>query len=375
MQDQGKNLLIGVFVLAAVAIVVFILLFLHPYTGDEGQVLHVRFTDIDKVNVGTRVLFAGKPVGEVVKITENSAALDRRVSLKGDVYIFELTLAIDSGIKVFSSDQIYLQTAGLLGEKSVAIDPQPAKPGQELHLITKDEIVYAEQIGTVEQTFNEIKTLAAKFDVLLDTIQNVFGELKDRKMWENIANTAENLSEFTGNLVDSWKEIEESINNIAKTSANTRDISDKVVMGEGTIGKLFVKDDMYLRLTSLLSKGETVFDDINHYGLLFQNDKGWQRLRARRLNLMNQLSTPQEFRNFFNDELNQIQTSLSRVSQVMEKSAECTISNNMNQCLSENPEFNKVFSELLRKVGVLEESIKLYNNEIIKHEVKKTELH
>ena len=66
-----------------------------------------------------------------------------------------------------------------------------------------------------------------------------------------------------------------------------------------------------------MSKAETVLDDMSHYGLLYQNDKRWQRLRARRANLVTRLSEPQEFRNYFNDELNEINTSLSRLSHVI----------------------------------------------------------
>ena len=55
MADQFKNLMIGIFVTAAAAIIVFILMFLHPRIGDEGKILHVHFSDIDKITIGTRI--------------------------------------------------------------------------------------------------------------------------------------------------------------------------------------------------------------------------------------------------------------------------------------------------------------------------------
>ena len=42
MADQLKNFMIGLFVTAAVGVVIFILMFLHPRIGDEGRILHVR---------------------------------------------------------------------------------------------------------------------------------------------------------------------------------------------------------------------------------------------------------------------------------------------------------------------------------------------
>lgn len=366
MQDQMKNMLIGIFIITAIAIIVFMVIFLHPYSGDEGQLLRVRFTDIDKVSVGTRVTFAGKPVGEVTKIEVLPEVRLGRTEKNGDVYVYQLTLAVDSNLKVYNSDKISLRTSGLLGEKAISIDPEPIKPGQKLRLIN-DEIIYAQGTGSVEDTFNEFKQVADKLDTVLDLVTDALQELKERGLWENVANAAENISEITSKFAEKWPDVEDAIVNLSETTANTRDITDKINAGEGTLGRLLSSDEMYLRTNSILSKGETIMDDINHYGILFHLDKGWQRLRARRLNLMQKLRTPQEFRNYFNDEINQISTSISRVSMVLDKS-ECY------PCLMENCEYQKVFAELLRRVESLEESVKMFNIQAMDCEVKKTEL-
>lgn len=369
MGDKAKNLLIGLFVTAAFAIIVFVLMFLHPYIGDEGQILRARFPDIEKVSIGTRVLFAGKPVGEVVAIHTLKEVSEGRKMRKGEIYVYELELAVDSSVVVYNTDIFSLRTAGLLGEKMISIDPEPPEPGQELRVVNK-EIIYAEEVGTVEDTFKEFKEVADKFDIALTAITDTFEELKERNLWEKVANVAENLSDITSRLSEQWSHVEDSINNIAETTANTVDISNNIKEGKGTIGRLVSTDDLYLRTSSLLSKGETTLDDINHYGILFHLDKGWQRLRARRMNLMMKLSTPQEFRNYFNDEVNQISTSLSRVSMLLDKIDGYP----MYPYLMDDREFKKVFSELLRRVEGLEESLKMYNTQLVDSEVQKTEL-
>lgn len=366
MPNQMKNLLIGIFTAAALAIIVFMVLFLHPYVGDEGQNLRVRFTDIDKVSVGTRVLLAGRPVGEVKSIKVLDEIRKARIERNGDVYVYELDLGVDSSLKVYNTDRISLRTSGLLGEKSVSIDPEPPEPGQKLRIVN-DEILYAEGTGSVEDTFKELKEVGNKFDLALDLVIDALQELKDRQTWENVANTVENMSEISTRLSESWNDVEDTIVNLAETTSHTRDIAEKVAAGEGTMGKLLSKDDLYLRTTSLFAKGETIMDDMNHYGLLFHLDKGWQRLRARRMNLLAKLQTPQEFRNFFNDEVNQISTSLSRVGMVLDKS-ECY------PCIMEDTEYQKVFSELMRRVESLEEALKMYNIQVVDTEVRKTEL-
>jgi len=390
MVDQMKNLLIGLFVVAAIAVVIFTFTFLHPYIGDEGTTLRVRFTDIDKISVGTRVALAGKPIGEVVKIQEVKEALKKRVGRNGNIYSYELVLKIDSSINVFNTDEISLRTSGLLGERSILITPHPPLPDQKLRIVN-DEIIYAEEAASVEETFKDLSGVADKFDLALDAITEAFNTLRDEKLWENLGAIAENMKDITTSLNEpnqwsellanihdvshraknSWNTVDESLDHIASTFANTSDVMEKVSQGEGSFGKMLVKDDLYLKTSSILSKAETTMDDVNHYGLLFHLDKGWQRLRARRMNLLQKLKTPQEFRNFFNDEVDQISTALSRVSMVLEKSKFCSP---QYPGIMNCPEYIKVYGELLRRVEGLEEALQMYNQQIVDTEVKKTEL-
>ncbi|MCB1149062.1 MAG: MCE family protein [Chlamydiia bacterium] len=336
MLQQSKNFMIGLFVIVALAVITYILLFLHPESGDRGQVLKVRFTDIDKINIGTRVLFAGFPVGEVTNIEEVEGARLHAVDAPDDdVYIYQLTLRIDSGVVVYTTDLVTPTTSGLLGEKQVLISPRPPKAGVELVRVT-DQTLFAEPAASVENAIRSIGEVAEKINAGLAT-------LEQEKFWENLAGTAQNIEEVTA-AINQPEEISKFVENL----------------NSGTIGKLFSSEDLYLRLTSVISKGETVMDDINHYGLLFNTSKEWQRLRARRMNLLAELSSPQEFTNYFNDEVNQIATSISRVGQVI--SDGCCPGVWSNVC---SREFEDVFADLLRRIEGLESHIKLLNQQIV----------
>lgn len=398
MTDQLKNIIIGIFVVTACIIVIFLMLFLHPSTGDEGQILHVRFSDIDKVNNGTRVTFAGKPVGEVIEIRDFE---DGRLGPKdayGNVYIYELTLALDTGVEVYDTDEITLRTSGLLGERSVAIVPKAPPIGVTPHLVQKDEIIYAVESGSVEQTMKEFKEVADKVDVVLDNLSSTLDEIRAQELWRKIGNTAQNLSEITAalnkpekltgiidhvedftsqiakRLPSSWDSVDDSLKNVKAAVSNARDLSEtakKIVTnlseGKGTAGKILVDEGLYLDLKAVLSKANIVADDVNHYGLLFHLDKGWQRLRARRMNLLQKLSTPQQFTNYFNDEVDQISTSLSRVSMVLDRlSCYCN--------LLDDAEFTKVFADLLRRIEGTEEALKMYNQQLMENDMRSIEI-
>lgn len=394
MAEQAKNILIGLLIIAAIAVLIFAFFFIHPFMGDRAKVLKVRFTDIDKINVGTRVNFAGKAVGEVVEIRELHDIREQRRDRKGDVYAYELILEVDSGVTVYKTDEISIRSSGLLGERSIAITPKPFVPGQPPILIT-DQVIYAEPVGSVEDTLEEFSKLSGKIDQLLEEILNAVSQLNQQDIWTKLTKTVENISEITTalnkkeawegivtnlhklseRLPKSWDIVDESLENLLIASVNVRSISetgqivlnsskemvDRVALGQGNLGRLLVGSDLYLQMKALLSQGGTLLDDVSNYGILFHLNKRWQRLHARRLNLMNKLANPNEFSRFFNCELNAISSSLSRVGMLLreEESLPCPLR------LLCNPEYTHAFSELLQRVEAIEESLSMYNEQMI----------
>jgi len=382
--------MIGIFVVAAISLIVFIILFIHPTVGNEGKKMLVRFSNIDKVNVGTRVTFGGKPVGEVVAIRELFDPENPRPAYNGVVYIYELTLAIDSGVDVFNTDEVSLRTSGLLGDKSVNITPLPPKKSEIVKPLTGNEIIYAYEGGSVEETLKDLKEVSDKIEKAFDAATVILNNITDTKLVENVSGTFKNTKNITGALneprkwndiltnaddvvrsaADSWPKVDRTLDNMIAATDNAMVVATNVREGKGSFGKIIMSDDLYLQLSSLLSKGEVVLNDVNHYGVFFHSDKNWQRLRARRVNLLQTLCSPQEFRNFFNDEVDQITTALARVNMVLEETGglEC------DPCLVSNFEFSKVFSELLRRTEEIEENLQLYNTQLNECRVYKTEL-
>jgi phospholipid/cholesterol/gamma-HCH transport system substrate-binding protein len=412
MASSVKNILIGIFVLLALAIIVFMILFLHPSVGDNAKTLHVRFSNVDKVNVGTRVTYAGRPVGEVVSIVELPDARTEETH-NGDIYVYELTLKVDSGVRVYNTDNLSIRTSGLLGEKNVEIDPMPVKPGEKLFLV-EDQILYAVPSGSVEETLKQFGDLSGKFQVVLSdlhemmesikkenivgnlskTVQNAVGvsealnqpekwnrifnnvvSLTERahQSWTTLDDTLHNFQQFSGQIKHSWSSVDNALIDFRQGSAqfnqgakefnaaftNLGTIMDATAKGKGTIGQLFVRDDLYLNLKSILHKGETIFNDIKQFGVLFQLDKKWQRLQARRTRLLQRLSDPVKFANYFNNEVDQISTSLSSVSMVLNE-AECYPYSLLN-----TPEFTCRFTELLKRVNEMEDSLQMYNEQVV----------
>src|SRR5579872_1061424 len=175
MTEQSKNILIGLFVAAAITIMVGMILFLEPTVGDGKKTLNVRFANIAGISVGTRVTFAGKPVGEVVHIKEISSAREETPDDTGRVFLYQLTLKIDSSAAVYETDEIAIRTSGLMGEKSVAILPKALPKGKPAKIIT-DQIVYANSVDSLENTFTQISKVAGRVDAAVNRFDNWFNE-------------------------------------------------------------------------------------------------------------------------------------------------------------------------------------------------------
>lgn len=388
MPTSVKNILIGIFVIAAVSVITFIILFLHPSVGDNAKTLHVRFTDIDKVTVGTRVTFAGKPVGEVVSIHELPDVRTGRTSRRGDVYVYELVLKVDSGVDVFNTDQIVLRTSGLLGEKNIEINPLPLKPGEKLENV-ENQILYAEQTTSVEETMKEFATISKKFGTVLEDVHTILGDIQKEEIVKKVSQSAQNVLDITGalnqpkdlsetvsnihhlteNALESWKTLDKTLDSFSQAGEHTAALTDKANQmvtyaqeGKGTLGRIVMSDDLYLRLKSIFHKGEMVMDDMNQYGILFHLNKKWQRTQANRLRLLDKLSSPEAFSNHFNNEMDQISNSLFQVSSVMNESE------NYPQALYHNTQYQESFADLLKKVEGVEDSLKMYNEQVIAEE-------
>jgi len=352
MNEQHKNMLTGIFVIAACCLVVAIILFLEPEVGDGKKALHVRFSNISKIYVGTRVVWAGRPVGEVIAINQIPDAREEKTDNLGRLYFYDLTLKLDSSVDIYSHDLICIQTAGLLGDKSIAIIPRPAPKGQA-HYIVNDTTLYADALDPIENAFNEMSLVSQQ-------MQNTLNEVN---LW------MENFGHDTGralqNFGSSMGKVEEMINKLdhsqffektAECVNNLSVISDKMAKGEGSLGRMLDEDSLYLRLENLLGKADTLMEDVNHYGLLFHTNRGWQRLRTQRMNKLTDSKSPKAIASILAYEINDINTAMTRLQ---------NLASNLEVDSKEKQDFAKVFLELQGRAKNLLDNIRVLTQSLV----------
>ncbi|MFA5250472.1 MAG: MlaD family protein [Parachlamydiales bacterium] len=379
MAERSKTLLIGLFVAIAMASSIYLIMFLKPAIGDGKKLLKVRFSNIANINVGTRVTVSGKPVGEVAAIEAVESARSGATDELGRVYFYLLTLKVDSRVEIYNTDEIVIATTGLLGEKSIAIIPKAPIKDQVPKIIT-EQIIFANSVEPLEKVIHEISSLAERLQGAVDDVDawfveneeelsfavrsfgdafnqiNLLAESANKEQLASSLKTA--MDAFTANM-DYLKEMLKEAKDKAMMAKfdnildNFKKITTTIADGEGTIGKLIQSDDFYLRISAVMNKVDTLMNDINHYGLMFQYDRHWQRIRTKKMNLLNSLSTPAEFKGYFENEADNINTSLGRLTVLMEKAEKA----------QDKEPLQKNFRDLMRKVEHLLDALKLYNQD------------
>ncbi len=400
MTDRWKNILIGSFVASALALGVLLVFFLKPTVGDGHQSLQVRFANIAGINKGTRVMYAGKPVGEVAQIALVPNARVDATDKDGRVYSYQLTLRYDSRIKVFETDEIAIRTTGLMGEKSIAILP---KPSDKKEPTAKKHLFYANSVDPLENTISRIGKVAMKAEESIDrfddwfgqnapvishavasiggaaqSLDGVLGQVHDINLVPSVKTSVdtltdnlsliksafiddEMLSRFSG-LIGELSQTAKILNTDGAQALNNIDkITRDLATGSGTLGRFIANDDFYLRLNSLMSKSETLMNDINHFGILFQYNKTWQRSRTKRANLLKSLDSPNEFKTYFEGEIDSINVALGRIGELMNRAEQ----DDEKVKIVQSDAFRRDFAELLRQVQSLGDSLKLYNQDLV----------
>lgn len=332
MRDNIKNITIGSMVVGAFILLTWILLFLHPSFGDGKFKIHARFDDIEKISVGSRVAYAGKPVGKVTHIDLLDEE-ERKVSTT-PLYLYDVLLAIDSHVKVYDCDEITLGTSGLMGERFISIVPKRPKK-KPATLLAQNAIVFALPAFSAEDTFTQVNAAAEKAEKTIEILADVLEQNQ-----QNIQDTLKSFKSAASELDTFLQSANDS-----KLIQNFAQVVQNLSSGEGSFGKFVAHDDFYFMTVALMNKFDFLMNDINQYGILFHLDKAWQREQKRRVEEVSGLNSPEEFKAFLNTEMDKVNTAMRKLSLAYEKS-------------SDKPEFKKSYRALLAQLDSLQGTLK-----------------
>lgn len=379
-----RTMIIGGFTVGAIAIVVWAIFFFKPSVGDNKNRLTVSFSDIENINIGTRVTYAGRPAGEVIAINQIFDARENPTDSFGLPYMYEVVLALDSSVNVYSTDLVEIHTSGLLGEKSIAIIPQAFPPGEKPKSVIGG-VIYAQSADPLVATLKNVADAASEISRTMGFISDMLEQNK-----ENINSAIQNLSsaleeasnliyqanqlDLVGSFNRAAIDISKMMNNtnqmvdqmrsanlvekLDQSLTNIANITEQISSGKGTLGKLINDPTLYLEAIALVDRVSTLIYDLNHYGLLFHRNARWKAAQRERIEAMEALNTPDAFTKAFEQEMQQINQSLDKVSDMIEQA------DMGNEEIIDSKEFKQYFYKLLNEVNRLQNLIELYNQKV-----------
>lgn len=259
---KGNNFKAGIFVLFALAIMIYMILRVSQggLFFSSTYPIYLEVASAAGLAQNTPVQIAGVDIGLVDGITLTSSNKAR------------LRLAIRNDVVISRSSRGYIKTTGILGDAFIEIVPGDISSPP----MKKDDVM------TDVTTFGDINSLTGQMSLIAEDVKAITGQMRklmagddssfDRTMRniEKITNTLANVStKNEGNIdaiIANLKILSQNLNamvaqnmgNVNGTLNNIDDITGTIAAGKGTIGKL-VKDE------ETINKINDSLDSLNNF--------------------------------------------------------------------------------------------------------------
>ena len=274
MKTKQNEFLIGLSVTIATVIVIFTILWLGKSNFlVKGLHLTMVAKNADGLSVGDEILYQGMAVGSV-----------QDAEIKSDG-IF-IRLKIEKAPPLPKDSRFVIKSMNLLGEMAVEIIPGKS----EKFLKFGDTVM-----GETDEGLSGILSQGKKFEVKIDSILRNINTLSGQQTINNLNNllnswnkTSQDLNRIiNGDLkktISNIKDISEqnkepihtlmdslarnasdmgaTIRNLRKVSAQLNTVLDEIQKGNGSIGKLYSSDSLYMHLDSTVKHLNSLIIDI-----------------------------------------------------------------------------------------------------------------
>ena len=228
MPGATREIKVGLFVFIAFVLLAVMVFSISDFYTSQAQYtypIRVRFSFVNGVDTGAPVRVAGVKVGEVRSV---------------GVYRDESTqkLQVELGVRisrdaVLEEDSVaYINTLGLLGEKYLEI--VPGTSGRRV--ITAGEILVGKDSVSTEKLMESGYQAVEQMEKAVASLNEVLG---DPQAQQALKEAMINSKDVTIQLT------------LFLTQAN--ELMGKINRGEGTVGQLLAKDDLYRDLKDLTS--------------------------------------------------------------------------------------------------------------------------
>jgi phospholipid/cholesterol/gamma-HCH transport system substrate-binding protein len=222
MESRREQISVGIFVLIAAALLIFIVFALTGAFAGSDIVYYAKFNNAAGLEPGAAVHYAGGPkTGHITKI-----GID-----PDDPTLIDLTFTVTKGLPVKTDSKVAIMSFSPLGDNHLEIRPgtqkAPLAPSGSV-LASQPYIGFndlTEQINKMAPQAQElIANLNARVVQLKTTIDRVDDLLND----QNRANVSGSLAQVHGMLKENRPQIQSTLNNVNAASAKIGPLLDQI---------------------------------------------------------------------------------------------------------------------------------------------------
>ena len=237
-------MMVGLFVIVGFVMLSLMVFFISGvYLFRPGYAVNVMYDYVSILDKGAPIRMAGVRIGEVnqVDLLYDTISQKTRVKIK---------LFIEKGVEIRKNYKFKIQGTHILSEPHIEISPEPGNSS----LLEDGATIEGESLVPVEAFIDRAQKIAENIETLTTTFKDV---LSDKENGKTVKQIMANLAKITDSLQQALNGREENLGqvivNLNKSTDSLKQILDQVNQGQGTVGALLKKDEIYQDMRSLMS--------------------------------------------------------------------------------------------------------------------------
>ena len=220
MRKAGLEFKVGVFVVAALALLAVLVIKVGDFYLKPGYMIRIIFETVSGIDTGSPVRLAGVTIGDVkdIHVLRNA---------EGETEA-EIRAWINAGVHIEEDAKPCVTSMGFLGEKYIEIFPGSSgtKPVED------GGVLMGKGHSNMDDVLMSGQRLIGKMDYAMDNVNEV---VTNPEFKSAVKGTFVNADQVAKNLVETSEDLKDAVKSAKIVLARLRD-------GEGTIGKLLKED-------------------------------------------------------------------------------------------------------------------------------------
>lgn len=245
MKKRQTEVAVGAFVIFGFIFLTLIVFFVSGvYLFRPGYQVNLNFSYVSILDRGAPVRMAGVRLGEVSRVELVTDSETGQGSVRVQVFIAK-------GYEIRENYLFHIRGTHILSEPHIEITPQPGKG----RVLLDGDTVQGEDPVPMEVLIDRADQIAAHLEGILKRVRTA---LEDEETEGAIRETLKNLAGLTRSLNQALEgsegDLAESIKHLNASAASMEVILKRIEKGEGTVGSLMTKDELYQEMREFVGE-------------------------------------------------------------------------------------------------------------------------